>query len=175
MTIKSRDIFLPLGIVFIAILIPLVPHAPNFVPIGALALFGGANLPKKYAFTVPFAVMFLSDLFLGFHLTMIFVYLSFFITIIIGLFIKNRKNVRNVILGSFASSIIFFVITNFGVWVLYDFYPKNLSGLFESYILAIPFFHNTLLSDLIYNAVFFGGYVFVRQFILEKKMSIKNT
>lgn len=136
----------------------LVPHAPNFAPISAMALFGGAYLNRKYALIVPLIAMFLSDIFLGFHGTIIYVYGSFVATGLIGLWLRKHKNFTNVVGTAFFSSLLFFLITNFGVWLEGKLYSANLSGLMESYIMAIPFFRNTVLGDLFYVALFFGSY-----------------
>lgn len=142
----------------------LLPHLPNFTPIAAMALFGGVYLNKKYAFVIPLAAMFVSDIFLGFHQTMPYVYGSFILTGIIGLWLKKHKSTKNIICSSLISSILFFLITNFGVWTA-GWYPKNLNGLFESYLMGIPFFKNTVLGDLVYSGMFFGGYEMIQALV----------
>lgn len=148
----------PLLIIFFAVILRLIPHPPNFAPIAAMALFGGVYLDKKYALIMPFLAMFISDIFLGFHSTMAFVYGSFLITGIIGLSLKSHKTRLNVIAATLISSLLFFLITNFGVWLVSGLYPKSLAGLIQSYFFAIPFFRNTLLGDLFYVGLFFGSY-----------------
>lgn len=160
-----REMMSPLLIISIAIVLRLVPHPPNFAPIAAMALFGGAYLNKKYALIVPLVAMFVSDIFLGFHNTVPFVYGSFLLTGIIGLWLKNRRTVKNVITASFTSSILFFIITNFGVWLSGNLYPKTFPGLIECYIAAIPFFRNTIVGDLFYIGLFFFGYEAVLRFV----------
>lgn len=148
----------PLLIILFAVLIRLMPHLPNFAPIGAMALFGGVYLSKKYALFVTLIALFVSDIFLGFHETMVFVYGSFLLTGIIGLWIKDHKNTKNIVLGAFVSSSLFFLITNFGVWIMGNWYPKNMAGLAECFTLALPFFRNTILGDLFYTGLFFSSY-----------------
>jgi len=162
----------PVVIIIFAALMRLVPHPPNVAPIAAMALFGGAYLNKRYALIVPLVALFLSDIFLGFYSGMIFVYGSFFLTGLIGLWLKNHKTLQNIILASLTSSILFFLITNFGVWVTGTMYAKSFSGLMESYIMGLPFFRNTLLGDLGYVGVFFGGYALVLRFIQSKQRLI---
>jgi len=147
----------PFIIILFAVVLRLVPHVPNFAPISGMALFGGVYLNKKYALIAPLLAMFLSDIFLGFHDTMIFVYGSFLLTGLIGLWLRKHKNTTNVITAVFLSSFLFFLITNFGVW-LEGWYPANLSGLVKAYTLAIPFFRNTISGDLFYTGLFFGSY-----------------
>jgi hypothetical protein len=145
----------------------LIPHAPNFAPITAMALFGACFLDKKYALVFPLVAMLLSDIFLGFHQVMFWVYGSFILIGFLGMWLKNHKTTKNVILISLSSSILFFIITNFGVW-LGPWYAHNLNGLTSCYVLAIPFFRNTLIGDLFYTGVFFGAY---NLFVLNYKRS----
>lgn len=148
----------PFLIISIATLLRLLPHPANIAPIGALALFGGAYLNKKYAIVVPLLAMFLSDIVLGFHDTILFVYGSFVIAGFIGIWLRNHMSFQTIIAATLASSLLFYLITNFGVWVVGSLYPKTVSGLLESYINAIPFLRNTLLGDLFYVGVIFGSY-----------------
>lgn len=156
--VSPRSLINPMLVVLIAVVLRLVPHIPNFAPIGAMALFGGAYLDKRYALLMPLVAMFISDLFLGFHQTMPYVYVSFLITGFIGLTLRNRTNNTRLFFSSLGASLIFFVITNFGVWAEGRLYPQTLEGLARCYLLALPFFRNTLLGDLFYVMVFFGIY-----------------
>jgi hypothetical protein len=166
--LKIQHIFGPLAIIIFAVLLRLLPHPPNVAPIAAMALFGGAYLNKRYALVVPLVALFLSDIFLGFYSGMIFIYGSFFLTGLIGLWLKNYKSVPNVIFASLISSVLFYLITNFGVWLSGTMYAKSFSGLIESYVMGIPFFRNTLLGDLGYVGLFFGSYELVCAQLLHK-------
>jgi hypothetical protein len=153
------------GIVVGAAAMRLIPHPPNFAPIMAIALFGGAYFAnKKAAFAVPLAAMFLSDLFLGFDGSMPFVYGSFALTVCLGLMIRDRRSPLRI--GSFAlgGSVLFFIITNFGVWLSGSLYPRTVEGLIACYIAAIPFFGNTLLGDVMYTLVLFGGFALAQRY-----------
>ncbi|OGH17997.1 MAG: hypothetical protein A3F31_02620 [Candidatus Levybacteria bacterium RIFCSPHIGHO2_12_FULL_38_12] len=161
-----KKIITPISIILFAVLLRLLPHPPNFAPIAGMALFGGVYLNKKYALIVPLLAMFVSDLFIGFHSTILFVYGSFLLTGLIGLWIRQHKSIQNVILGTLASSVLFFIITNFGVWLVGSLYPKTLQGLVQCYVYALPFFRNTILGDLFYTGVFFGSYEFIKNVIL---------
>lgn len=163
----------PLLIIFIAVVLRLVPHPPNMAPIAAMALFGGAYLNKKYALTVPLIAMIISDYFLGFHSLILFVYGSFLLTGVIGLLLRNKKTSKNIFFASIFSSIAFFLITNFGVWLVFSFYPKTFSGLINCHVVAIPFFRNTVIGDLLYTGIFFGGYELVLRFICGNSL-LKN-
>jgi hypothetical protein len=141
----------------------LVPHWPNFTPVAAIALFSGANISRKsMAFMIPFAAMFISDLFLGFHSTMIAVYAAFGITVLTGMWLSNRMKTGNVALASVFSSVVFFIITNFGSWLSGMMpYSKDFSGLIQAYAAGVPFFNNGLLGDLFYNTILFGGFFLI--------------
>ena len=118
-------------------------------------------------------VLLLSDLFLGWHDTMIFVYGSFVFTVIIGsLLIKKYSSIKAVS-AVFVSSILFYLITNFGVWLVGDLYPKTAQGLMQAYILAIPFFKNSLLGDFVYTLCFFKGYQLLGSLNLDKLNLLK--
>jgi len=137
---------------------------PNVSPIAAMALFAGAQLTdKKLAFVIPFAALLLSDLVLGMHSTMIFVYLAFAGTVLAGIFIAKRQNIFTIFLAALGTSLMFFLVTNAGVWIMYDTYPAGLTGLIETYGAGIPFYQNTLIGDLFFNTILFGGYALFTQ------------
>jgi len=162
-TIISNKFFFLTGLILLAAVSRFLPHPLNFTPLTGMALFAAVYFDeKKLAFAVPVFAMFLSDLFLGLHRNMITVYLSFLLIVGIGFLLQNRKSLLTVAAASVVSSVVFFVLTNFGVWALGTMYPKNLVGLIACYIAAIPFFQNTLLGDLVYTGVLFGIYEVVK-------------
>lgn len=149
--------------IFAAAFVRLIPHPPNFAPIAAMALFGGAYFSKKWAaFLVPLAAMFITDLILGIHETMWAVYLSFALIVVIGMLMIKQKKIGNIFLASVTSSVVFFIFTNFGVWLSTPYYEKTGTGLAACYTAAIPFFHQTLLSDLFFVGILFGVYHLVK-------------
>jgi hypothetical protein len=154
---KIQNLISPLLIIGFAVVLRLLPHPANVVPITAMALFGGAYLDKKYALFVPFVAMFVSDLFLGFHATILYVYGSFLLIGLIGIWLRNHKNIKHVIGASLLSSSLFFLISNFGVW-MQGAYARDITGLFQSYVMGLPFFRNSLIGDLLYVGLFFGAY-----------------
>ncbi len=160
------------GIILFAALMRLVPHYPNFTPVAAIALFGGAYLGRKpLALMVPLVALFISDLFLGFHNMMIPVYIGFALVVLLGTLMKNRVRVPYIIGGSLAGSLIFFLVTNFAVWAFTPYYQPNLQGLLTSYTMAIPFFHASLLGDLFYNSLFFGSFYLIKQYYPSLKLA----
>jgi len=133
----------------------LIPHPPNFTAVGAMALFGGAYFTnKKLAFAVPLIAMFLTDLILGYHSTIIAVYLAFALTVVIGMTIKKKK-VLNIITAAISAAVLFFLITNFAFWTTGVLYPLTFTGLIECFTAAIPFFGYDLLGNLIYTGAMF--------------------
>ena len=147
------------GMILAAAAARLVPHAPNFTPIAAIALFGGAHFAdKRLAFGVPLAALLLSDLVLGFYHGMAVVYGSFALIVGLGLWLRSRRTIWPIAGAALVSSLLFFLVTNFGVWVAGSLYPQTLSGLGACYVAAIPFFRNTLGGDLFFSAVLFGGF-----------------
>ncbi len=163
-------------LIFAAATLRVIPHAANFAPVTALALFGGTYLNKKTAVVVPLGAMILSDFFIGFDSwqSRTMVYGSFVLIGFIGLWIRNHKSAANVFGGTLASSILFYLITNFAYFYPTTMYPHNLSGIIASYINALPFFRNTLLGDFFYVGVMFGAYEFVEKFYLTKKLASRK-
>ncbi|MDP3981308.1 MAG: hypothetical protein Q8Q33_07850 [Chlamydiota bacterium] len=160
---KSRFWVILLMIVFAAGS-RLVSHPPNFTPLTAMALFAGAYLlDNRFAFLVPMAAMFLSDLILGFHAHMVFVYGSFVIMIWMGTYLRTKRSVLRVGAIAISGSILFFIITNFGVGAVGSLYPKTIDGFIQCYLAAIPFFRNMLGGDLVFSTVLFGAFEMLQQ------------
>lgn len=135
----------------------LVPHPPNAVPVAAMALFAGAFFSnRKLAFTVPLAAMILSDLVLGFHSTVWYVYAGVMIVVLIGS-ILNQVTVFRVGIAAVVASMAFFLITNFGAWLHHDMYPQNLNGLLQAYVAGLPFLRNSLIANFIFSYLVFYG------------------
>ncbi len=137
----------------------LMPHPPNVASITAVALFGGAYLTdKRLALIVPLAALFFSDMILGFYSHMEIVYGSFVLVVCIGFWLEKNRSALRIAGAALASSVLFFVVTNFGVWALESLYPKTTAGLLACYVAAVPFFQHTLAGDALYTAVLFGAF-----------------
>jgi len=148
-----------LAAVLLAAAMRLMPHPPNFSPIAAMALFGGAYLGRRaIAFAAPLGALLLSDLVLGFYPEAVFVYLSVGAIVLIGWALEKRRTLLRVGAAAVAASVLFYLVTNFGVWLVMDYYPKTLAGVATCYVAAIPFFQNTLAGDLVFSALLFGGF-----------------
>lgn len=179
---KQHVRFLTLTTLILAAAISrIVPHMPNFSPMEAITLFAAANFYRTWqAFLIPFAAMWLSSLFIdnviygsyqqgfvwmypGFH----WQYLSYFLIALLGIAVLRRAvTVPRLVLGGLTSGFIFFAVTNFGVWFRGNLYPQTLDGFIACYVAAIPFYRGTLLGDLFYTTVLFGGF-----FLLQIKFA----
>lgn len=148
----------------------LLPHPANFAPIAAIALFSGLYLPKRFAIIVPAAALLLSDIVLGFYTwqVVVSVYACFALTGIIGLYLAKQKKFATIALGTILASIIFFLVTNWAVWAFGTMYPHTTSGLMQSYIMALPFFRNSLLGDIFYTTVLVGSMELIQKTSLSK-------
>jgi len=145
----------------------LIPHPPNFTPIGAMALFSGAYLGRRgvLAFAAPLGAMLLSDAVIGFHSGMPFVYGSIAAIVVIGWLALQSKSPIRVVGAALVSSVLFFLVTNLGTWAVSGMYPLTASGLAACYVAAIPFFQNTVVGDLVYCGLLFGGFALLEQAI----------
>jgi len=160
----------------------IIPHMPNFTPIGAMALFGGAYLKNRYhAFLIPMISLWLSDLILNnfifsfyseftwFYPGFLWQYTSFILIIVIGYLFLKRLNFKNIFITTISSSLLFFIVTNFGVWISGSMYTLDLQGLITCYVMALPFFKGTLLGFMCYSTLLFGVLEFSkRKFKLSK-------
>ena len=144
----------------------LVPHPPIFSPIDAMALFSGAYLGRRLlALAAPLAALLLSDLVLGFYPGMLFQYAAVVLIAVLGSIALARVGLVRVIGASLAASLLFFTVSNFGVWLAGGIYPHTLAALGACYAAAIPFFQNTVAGDLFYAAVLFGGFALAEHFV----------
>ena len=154
------------AIVLAAAFSRLVPHPPNVTPIAAMALFGGAYLTKgKFAYWLPLAAMLLSDVVLGYTTygasllrSQPVVYACILATAAMGRLIRDKRSPLQVGGLTLASSVMFYVVTNFAVWISGSLYPRSWAGLAACYTAAIPFFRNSLLGDAGFAVVLFGGF-----------------
>ena len=159
MTTNHSRLVALLTAIVVAAALRLVPHPPNFTPIGAMALFSGAYLGRKaLAFAAPLGALLLSDLVLGFYHGQATVYFSVALIVMLGMVALSRVSPLRVAGAAIVSSVLFFVITNFGMWMFSGFYPRTMAGLEACYVAAIPFFQNTVAGDLFYATLLFGSF-----------------
>jgi hypothetical protein len=151
-------------LILIAAASRVIPHPPNFTPVIAIALFGGAYFSRKWlAFFVPLCSLFLSNLVLGYAGSYV-VYASFALIVCIGFLLRWRRTAKAIAAAALASSVLFFLITNFSVWFFDSMYPKTGAGLILCYTAAIPFFKNTLLGNTFYTVILFGGFALAQKY-----------
>ncbi len=180
MTNRQKSLFstgpMALMLMILAVaLTRLIPHPPNFSPVEAMALFGGAYFAKRsWAIALPLIALFISDLALS--LMMGGVYFEYFVSAgflmiyatiailsVLGFGLRGKVSATRVASFSVISSIIFFLVTNFGVWLGSAMYPQTTSGLISAYIAGLPFLQNGLLGTLFYSALLFGSFELLKQ------------
>ena len=161
--------FLVLGIIILGILTRLIPHPPNFTPILSFALLSGVYSKNNLGIFIPISIMLLSDMILGSHGSIIWVYSSLFMIYLIGFYFIKNITFKNVLLGAVIGSFVFFVFTNLGVWFIG--YPKTIDGFIACYIAAIPFYKNTFLSAVIYSSVIHSVYVIFSKSVIALQNS----
>lgn len=136
----------------------LIPHIWNFTAVGALAIFAGAQFNNRgLAFIMPLAAMAISDIFIGNGFSLL-VYCGFTAMVACGFLVRNKVNVTNVVLASFISASVFFLITNFAFFYPVTLYPHNISGILTSYAAGLPFFRNMLIGNMVFSAVLFSSF-----------------
>ncbi|MDZ7719830.1 MAG: DUF6580 family putative transport protein [Balneolaceae bacterium] len=173
---NKKSILIITGFILLAALTRLLPHAYNFTPLGAIALFGAAYFTdKKWALLIPLVAFWGSDLLLNnityaayydgftwFTSGMLYSYGSIAMIVILGYYLLKKITVGRVLGGALGASVIFFIISNLGVWISGTIYPLTLEGLIACYTAAIPFFHYTIAGNVIYSAVLFGAYEWIK-------------
>ena len=159
---SSKKTWIIVGLVLAAAMLRIIPHPPNFAPVAAMALFAGAHLAdKRIAFLLPLVAMGLSDIFIGFHDGIVLVYVCMCIAVAIGIQLRGKIGALSVAGGALLSAVVFFVVTNFGVWLTSGMYPLTAGGLVACYVAAIPFFQYTVAGNLFFAAMLFGGYALI--------------
>ena len=163
------------AMIVLACLSRFMPHPPNFSPIAAVALFGGAFFANRtLAIIVPLVALLISDLAIGLgnggvyseylgSTSQILVFAAMILTSVIGFGLRNNKRSLPIIGAGIVSTALFFLITNFGAFLSYSMYPKTLAGLGQAYVAGIPFLKWSLLSTLMYSAILFGGFQLLRR------------
>ncbi len=148
-------------IIFVILLSRFIPHPPNFTPIISIAVLSPLFFNKNItSLSVIILGMFVTDIFLGIYPSMIFTYLTIILIFYFSKILFKLDSFKNIILCSFLSSVIFFILTNFSVWFLSGLYSLNFEGLIACYLLAIPFFHNTLISTMLFSSITY--FIFLR-------------
>ncbi len=154
----KKDFIIATILILLGVIFRLMPHPDNFTPVIAIALFSGAFFSSKtIKIIVPLLTMLISDAFIGFYQGIEVTYLAILTSVAIGTLLSIQKfQLNQTLIASFASSFVFFIITNFAVWATSGMYEISWNGLTQCYIMAIPFYQNALIGDLLYSILFFG-------------------
>jgi hypothetical protein len=164
LTISDRNAvffrtILALTMIAVAAVLRIVPHPWNFAPIGAMALFSGAKVrDRRLAFLFPLLTLLAGDLFIGFHKLIPIVYASTLVSVALGFLLRARHALGRIAGVTLLGAIQFFLVTNFGVWMLLNTFPKTAAGLLACYIAGAPLFWNTLAGDALFVTLLFGGF-----------------
>src|SRR3989338_6025497 len=156
--------WLVIGLVLVGLASRFLWHPWNATPLIAIALFGGTYLSKRLAIFFSLGIVAGRDVFLGWHSTIPFTWGAFAVTGLLAWWLRVRPGAMRIVASSLLGSVIFFVVTNFGVWAMQTLYPKTAAGLWECYVAGLPFFRNALAGDLIYTSVLFGMYATIAAF-----------
>jgi len=179
--IKNNNFYLVLGLILIAAFSRLIPHYPNFTPLCSIALFGAKYFSNRYlAYILPIFALWLSDTIINnfvlheyfegftlFYSGFFWQYGSFILITLIGRLSLKNISVSKLLGVSISSSLIFFVISNFGVWISSSFYPNTISGLISCYVTAIPFYYGTLVGSIFYSFFLFGSFEFISKRLVK--------
>lgn len=163
---RSENTFeraIALILILMGVVCRVMPHPDNFTPTLAIALFGGVALPPSLALWVPLLLMMTSDLILGLHPLFWLVWSCFFLVSLAGSRIRERAGLVSIGLTTLTASILFFVLTNLGVFLFENMYPKTGAGLMECFTMALPFFRNSVLGDIFYTFILFGLFAFAKR------------
>jgi hypothetical protein len=161
-----------LALIATGVSLRLLPHPANFAPIAAIAIFGGAVLPQRIAVWVPLSAMVFSDIFIGFYSTMWVTWACYLLIALASSRWLRRPSLAKGAAITLASSLFFFVVSNFAVWLSSGMYVRSWAGLLHCYVMALPFFRNTLASDLAYTAVLFGSFAWANATLRGRFMKL---
>jgi hypothetical protein len=153
-----------IGIVVLGVCARLLPHPWNFTPLMAIALFAGSHARRaSTAVLVTLFALALSDAVMGFYPGFWYVYAAALIPVLLGHLIHNYKLAGAIAAAAIASSLSFFLITNFMFWATGQMYPRTMAGLSTCYLAGIPFYRNQVLGDAVYTIAIFGGYALINR------------
>jgi hypothetical protein len=156
-------------LVIVGVLLRLAPHPWNMTPVGAAALFAGARLPLPVSIGVPLATMIASDLVIGVHGLWWATWGACVLAVVIGTWLRRRRGVGVVAGAAVASSFVFFAVTNLAVWAEGLLYPRTAQGLLDCFVAAIPFWRNSLVGDLLWTGVLFGGWALAERVVRTRE------
>ena len=162
MAVKDKyfPFIVALGLIGIGVVMRILPHPANFAPITAIAIFGGSALPKKVSIWIPLGAMVLSDAIIGFYPLAPVIWACYLVIALASSRWLRPASISRGVTVTLGASLFFYLVTNFGVWAASGMYAHTWAGLGNCYLLALPFFRNTLLSDMFYTSALFCAYTF---------------
>lgn len=155
---KKQGLIAGLSLIALVILMRLLPHASNITPLYAVALFAAAVFPRRWAVAVPMAAMVTSDLAIGLHSSIAFTWSGMLVFALLGFGLASKPTALRVAGSAILGSTVFFLWTNFGVWLVTPMYAQTSAGLAQCYVAALPFFRNSLLGNVAFAGVLFAAY-----------------
>lgn len=170
---RTAVLIIVLTLIVMAVTLRILPHPANFAPVAAIAIFGGAVLPRKLAIWVPLAAMVISDAIIGFYPMMPVTWACYALIALASSYFFRRPTVMKGAVLTLAASLFFFIVTNFAVWIVSGMYAHTWSGLMLCYEMALPFFRNTFLSDALYTTALFATYQAANQ-LAKRHQGVKT-
>lgn len=155
---NKNGLFAGMALIALVIIVRLMPHASNITPLYAVALFAAALFPRRWAVAVPMAAMVVSDLVIGLHSTIAFTWSGMLVFAWLGFGLADRSTAMRVAGSAILGSTVFFVWTNFGVWLVTPLYADTAAGLAQCFTAALPFFRNSLLGNIAFSGALFAAY-----------------
>lgn len=173
---SNRAFIYSVLLIFFGVIFRLLPHPVNIAPMGAIAIFAGAKLPRKWALAVPLGTMILSDIFIGFHNVIVYTWGTYaLVALLSNKFLRKSSSATSlseaIRIGgvTLTGAFLFFVVTNFGVWLHSGMYARTLEGLVQSYVMALPFYQHSLIGDIGFTALLFTSYSLILK-LREKRL-----
>lgn len=172
--LTQKTALVMMALAALGVILRVMPHPANFVPIAIFSLLGGAILKGKWAFVMPAFVMVISDSILGINKVVPFTWAALIIiSLLASRLLSKRLSFESVFFASILATALFYAATTFGVWAMTDYYVRSLSGLAESFKQELPFFKNILLGDIAYGALLYGMYAQLNKRALLKGEIVK--
>jgi Family of unknown function (DUF6580) len=165
-------------IIALAIAARFIPGSANFSPVYAGLLFSGVYLKRRDSIWFPVSLLAASDLLVNallyhasFHWMQTLNWVAFAAIVMVGWWLQKRVSMRNVLVASVAGPSVFFLISNFAVWIGGGLYPPTFGGLEACYVAAIPFYGNSLVSAVLFSGILFGAYEYYLHRVRSHEMA----
>lgn len=186
---SNKNIFIVFILMAVGVLARLIPHVPNFTPTESIAIFGAAYLGYRYlALLLPLVLIYVSDFFINntiarsffpeteglvfFNEYMLYTASAIILIVMLSKWSLKNVNTKNVIFTVFASTILYYLVTNFSSWAITNsIYPSNMSGLIMAYVAGLPFLKVSILGNLLFSGFMFGGKAIIERIIESRQVT----